>query len=346
MDKYKYVKLENTHQRALNNDKSSFLMNSTGEFTPPGISQMISTQDVVLSGVIGQKFYTLHGQTPSDFVEIKTGEASYSDYVKKRTSASVGQLGNSFFTPGSGNISKKSQTNAKFSMVEIKNNFWRDEYQIDDTTLKQAAINRTTFSLITELEKARYTKYQLEVQEALFKGIEFDSNISFGLLNNPDININTSLIPINIQSMDLAELKELLSELQGAFNVNSKGTALANTWCMPTSTYLGLMASASSIYPGETILDQILKSFKHIQGFKIVHSMYQEAGALGAGSKPRHVLYNRGEDTAVMYHPLVYTPYGLLASNGYDYASVAEAQFTGVLMPRPREVLYIDVTTP
>ena len=77
--------------------------------------------------------------------------------------------------------------------------------------------------------------------------------------------------------------------------------------------------------------------------FKIVDATYCD-NAGSSGTAARHVLYNCHPDSLTMYIPKPYTPHPLYPAGALDLVSDAEAQFTGVWVKRPKEMLYIDVT--
>lgn len=315
------------------------LMNDSS-FTTSGINQAITTQTQIIEGVVRQKHYTLMGQVPSDFIPVIAGKGAYMTDIVKYVGAQTAKKQSSFVKPQN-NIKKRSQTSVMFDKLGIENNFWEDEYQISDLLMRVADANYgQAFSLVEEFEAARFKKYQLDVQYTTFNGI--DGGNSTGLINNADVlseGVNTDLFPVALNVMTLAQIKVLCANIRTIFAERSKYTQMFNTWAMPTEEYLGINTPISDTYSTRSIRQVIEECFADIPGFKIVHSAYQNHTAT---AKARHVFYFKDPDTLAMFAPVPYTPYALYPFNGRDLTSIAEAQFTGVLVIRPREVLYAD----
>lgn len=327
--------------------KNRFRVNNAVAFATPanaGLEKTITTLTQIVAGVLRQKFYTVAEPLPT-YVPIEMGTGAYS---KQLFQYAVAQVGDSFesgiIQPGNG-INKDANVDIMVDGVSIKNNFWRMKYEATKEIVEMGRVNAETFSYIEEQERARLKTYQLGIQKILFQGTNDGQNL--GLLNNSDVTINTSLLPANIASMSIEQLTNFAKTAIYTFFANSNSTVFPNTWLMPTSDYMSLGVPVNPQYPIGTIREFLENAFKAAGApadFRILHSVY--GNEAGTGNTARHVLYNRDADVLTMYLPKPYTPYPLYPAGSLDMISDAEAQFTGVWIKRPKEVLYMDVTTP
>ena len=325
--------------------KNRFRVNNAVAFATPanaGLEKTITTLTQIVAGVQRQKFYTVAEPLPT-YVPIEMGTGAYSKQIFQYA---VAQVGDSFESgivqPGNG-INKDANIDITVDGVSIKNNFWRMKYEATKEIVEMGRVNAKTFSYIEEQERARLKAYQLGIQKILFQGTNDGQNV--GLLNNSDVTINTSLLPANIASMSIEQLTNFAKTAIYTFFANSNSTVFPNTWLMPTSDYMSLGVPVNPQYPIGTIREFLENAFKAAGApadFRILHTVY--GNTAGTGNTARHVLYNRDADVLTMYLPKPYTPYPLYPAGSLDMISDAEAQFTGVWIKRPKEVLYMDVT--
>lgn len=306
-----------------------------------GFEQLITTQTEIVAGVIETKYYTLLGQTLSDFVSFDVGRGAYSTNIFQYTAAYVGAPFESGLVQPSSGLGINAKSNIQIDGISVKNHFWRMDYEVSHEIIEMGKINTQAFSIIEENEKARKKVYDLGMQDVVFKGIDG----SYGLLNQPNVTINTSLMPKAFASMSTAEMQAFATGALAAYLTNNDSTAMPNRLLMSTSDYVSLQTPFSASYPTElTKIDVIEQAFRKAgcADFKIVHSTYNDK-ADSSGSKERVVLYNKDPDSLKVYIPKQYTPHALYPMNGIDFVSVAEAQFSGVVALRPKEMLYFDV---
>lgn len=306
-----------------------------------GFEQLISTQTEIVAGVIEKKYYTLLGQTLSDFVSFDVGRGAYSTNIFQYTAAYVGAPFESGLVQPSSGLGINAKSNIQIDGISVKNNFWRMDYEVSHEIIEMGKLNTQAFSIIEENEKARKKVYDLGMQDVVFKGIDG----SYGLLNQPAVTINTSLMPKSFAAMSTAEMQAFAKGALAAYLANNDSTAMPNRLCIATSDYVSLQTPYSASYPTDlTCIDVIEQAFKKAgcTDFKIVHSTYND-NADSSGTKERVVLYNKDPDSLKVYVPKQYTPHALYPMNGVDFVSVAEAQFSGVVAIRPKEMLYFDV---
>ena len=327
--------------------KNQFRVNNAAAFANPnsiGLEQNLTTLTQLLAGVQRQKFYTLNGQSLTDFIPIEMGTGAY---AKQMTQFAVAQVGDNFETgivqPGNG-INRDANVDIAIDTISIRNNFWRMKYQATNEIVRMAQVNQETFSYIEEQERARLKTAQLGLQKVAFLGT--DDGLNEGLLNLSGVTINTTLIPANFASMTTAQLTNFATTAMSTYFALTNSTQFPNTMVIPTNDLAGLATYISSTYPvGETRKEFLERAFKAAGApadFKILHTVYNNTA--GTGGTSRYVLYNRDADTLSMYIPKPYTPYPLYPVGSLDMISDAEMQFTGVWVKRPKEILYMDLT--
>lgn len=324
--------------------KQQFRVYNAAAFATPasaGLEQIITTLTQIVAGVQHQKFYTVAGSL-TDYVPIEMGTGAY---AKQLTQFAVAQVGDNFESGivqvGNG-INKDANVDIKVDSIRIKNNFWRMKYQATKEILEMGRVNAETFSYIEEQERARLKTFQLGIQKVAFMGTEDGQNQ--GLLTQSGVTINTSLLPASVAAMTLEQLTNFAKTAIATYFANTNSTVFPNTWLMPTADYMSLGVPVNPEFPIGTVREFLEKAFIAAgapANFKILHTVYNNTA--GVGGKGRHVLYNREADTLTMYIPKPYTPYPLYPQSSLDMISDAEAQFTGVWVKRPAELLYMDV---
>ena len=216
------------------------------------------------------------------------------------------------------------------------------KYSIGQEAVMMASRNAQTFSLIEENEKARKKIFDLGLQEATFKGL--GDGKSYGLLNQPNVTVNTTLMTAELDAMTDAQFQTFLAKAASTFASNSNGTMMFNRMLIPQSAYLALQQPYGAF--GETRLSVLQRAFQGIVGtdFKIVHATYcTGATAGGNAAKGRYVFYNNDADNVVMHLPKPYTPHPLFPTGALDMISDAEAQFATPYVKRIDSMLYADV---
>ncbi len=323
--------------------KNKFRVNNAVAFANPanyGLEQTITTLTQIVAGVQRQKFYTVQGSL-TDYVPIEMGVGAYGKYLFQYA---VAQVGDSFESgivqPGNG-INKDANLDITVDGISIRNNFWRMKYEATKEILEMARANAQNFSIIEEQEIARKRTVDLGIQKIEFLGT--DDGLNFGLLNQPEVTIDTALLPVSIQNMTIEQLTNIAKTAISTYFANTNSTVFPNTWLMPTATYMSLGVPINPEFPIGTVREYLEKAFTAAgapANFKILHTVYNNTA--GTGGRGRHVLYNRDPQTLTMYIPKQYTPYPLYPTGSLDMISDSEMQFTGVWVKRPNEVLYLD----
>jgi len=324
-------------------DTMRLQVSNSGIGTTAGFEQAIETTTQIVSGVVNKLYYELMGQKLSDFVKIEVGTGAYSTNLTQFASAYVGDpFKSGLIEPTASGINADASSNIKIGALTIPNNFWRMKYTVGNELVKMASINAETFSIIEENEKSRKKIWDLGLQEATFKGL--GDGKSFGLLNQPNVTVNTTLMTAELDTMTDAQFQTFLGRVAGVYATNSDGTMMFNRMLIPQKAYLSLQQPYGAY--GETRLSVMERAFQGIVGqdFKIVHATYcTGATAGGDATKGRYVFYNNDEDNLIMHLPKPYTPYPLFPQGALDLISDAEGQFTTPYVKRIGSMLYADV---
>lgn len=316
-------------------------MNALFDAPTAGLIQTVDTITDIITDVVEAKYYQLAGQTPSDFVDIVVGRGAYASNVFQYTTAYVGaSFEECLVNPASTGVHNNATADIAVDGITIKNNFYRQKYSVSQEEVKMAAANRVAFDVIEQKEKARAMTWQLGIQNTLFNGV---AGNGFGLLNQPDVTINATLLPGAIETLTVAQIKAFAGQAMSTYFANANGTYMPNRWLMPTASYMALGVPYGDQFGMPTLREVFENAFKQAGApadFKIVHAIYaNEASTNGHG---RHVLYNSDVDNICMYVPKQYTPHPLYPVGSLDMISDAEGQFTGVQVKKPGTVLYID----
>jgi len=187
----------------------------------------------------------------------------------------------------------------------------------------------------------------LGIQALAFFGLKSNTAVR-GLLNQSDVNSNTSLITKKISSMSDAEFNTLVSSILGAYRANSNYTALPDTFIIPDDDFYGFTVSANANFALVTKLEYLEKLFKGATGnanFKILplaYAMSANNSTVIGLNKNRYVLFRNRAETIRLDIPVGFTNTLQNTLNGFDYQSVAFGQFTGAKAYRPLEILYFD----
>lgn len=314
--------------------------NATSLFANPGFEEVITTTTQIIPGVVGPQYYELNGQTLFDFVPIEEGFGAYSIELFQYAAAYVGtEFKSCLVAPTTGNINLDGTMDIELSGFRIPNNFFRQKYSVSKEGLEIASRNTVTFSIIEEKERARKKNWDLGLQEATFIGL--GDNRSFGLLNQPEAVVNTSLITKPLSEMTDEEFSTFISTITGFYFNASNGTRMFNRMLIPQSDYFALTKPYGQF--GLSRLSVLENAFQGrvSQDFKIVYTMYNETAGTGGGK--RYVFYNYDPDSIEMYIPMPYTPYPLFPTGALDTISDSMGQFTTPYNKRKNLLQYFDI---
>ena len=103
----------------------------------------------------------------------------------------------------------------------------------------EQALRANTWDPIMAKHKSRKENWDLGIQATAFLGLATDTRFA-GLLNQPSVNTNTSLITGYIKNMNAAALQTFVAGLLSAYFTNTNSTRVPNRFVIPALDYLGL----------------------------------------------------------------------------------------------------------
>ena len=307
-----------------------------------GLEATITTLTDIIGGVVETKYYELNGQKLSDFCKIEVGRGAYATELMQYASTFVGNNGKQgIVNPTANGISKDANSSIQIGSIKMPNNFWRWDYTVTNELVNMAQKNAETFSIIEENEKARKKIWDLMLQDAWFNGL--GDGRSYGLLNQPNVTVDTTLMTAELGDMTDAQFQTFLSKVAGVFNKNSNYAISFNRMLIPSEQYFALTQPYGTF--GLNRLQVLEDAMKRIVGadFKIVHAKYCTGASAQGGNKGRYVFYNDDADNVCAYLPVPYTPMPLFPQGSLDLISQAHGQFITPFVKRTNAVLYSDV---
>lgn len=306
-----------------------------------GLGRAVTTLTRVIKDVIETKYYTVP-QPLTEYVKINaSGEGAYAkelfQYTEANASASFNEC---IINPFSTGFHNDPTADVALDGITQRINYYRQAYSISHEEMKIAGNNLVPYNIVEGKERSRAKNWQLGIQDTMFIGQ--NDNRTFGLLNQPDAVVDSTLFPVSLQNMTPEQLNNWVGTVLSAYGENNNYTFMPNRLYLPTQMYLALSRQINPNFPLKNLRQTIEDAFSEVTGdFKIVHANYgNDLGTKGLG---RAVLYNNDAENLVMHTPVNYTPLPLFPTNSLDMMSQAMGQFTGVWLKRPTTMLYMDV---
>lgn len=330
-------------------DREKKLMNaSQRHINSLGYEIQITTLTSISRRISEQKFFRV---APADFVPVVVGEAAWSSNIQTyRTFDAAGSFEDGIVNTA-GNTSRLATADAAVDSVSILTYPWAKEITWSIMELEFAA-KSGNWNVVTAKEKARKTNWDLGIQRVAFLGADGNNGIGgscVGLLNLPNITVNTTVITKPINSMSPAELKTLIGSMLNAYRSNNQRTAMPSLLQVPESDYLGMANQASAEFPLKStlqLLEEALKISTQNDGFKIRPLAYADAAyhttTASIVGKQVYTLLNYDEESIKMDIPVDYTLTLPNSVNNFQMQNVGYGQFTGVQAIRPLETMYFQ----
>lgn len=323
------------------------LLNSNGDidYSGTGFKYALDTLSYIAAETIKQKFYKI---APADFMTVDVGENPWSsEMVRNLTFQNGGDFYDGDVNQGQGG-QRMAAVDVNLAPVRMPNQIWAKMTTWTIFEIAQAAAS-SKWDIVSDKLEALKTNWDLGIQRTAFLGHKQVSTIT-GLLNNAAVTINTSLLPTTLSKMTSAQLATFIGSALATYFSNSNSTeAQPNRLVLPMSDFLGLTQPFDSGFPVNSRLEYLLQAFRAVCGpdFEIKGLAYsQAANNTDAGiGKQRAVLYKDEPDVLKMSIPVDITLLEAASYNKINWEQDAYAQYSGVLITRPREVLYMDVQT-
>lgn len=303
-----------------------------------GIDIPITTLTTAIKSVSEQKFYRI---APADYMPVVVGEGSFGTNLLKYVSYNMGGgFEQGIIHQGTGN-SELAQADAGVEGINIPIINWAKGLNWNLFEVQTAA-KTGNWDIITEKEKSRKTNWDLGIQKVAFLGSETVPSAK-GLLNQDNVNSNTTTITKSISSMTTAEYSTFVSQVYANYRSNSNFTAEPDTFIIPENDYNGLATPLNTTYPTVSKLEYLKKAFREVVGqeVEIKKLAYANQGQNNLKVN-RYVLLRKDPDTLAFNIPVDYTSTMANSINGFNWENAAYGQFTGVKVYRPLEVLYFD----
>lgn len=323
------------------------LTNANGDIdiSGSGYQYLIDTLSEIRADVIEQKFYKI---APADYFPVDVGYAAFMDEIIQNLTF---QTGGDFFAGDidtSSDTGRLAQTDVSMAPIRMPIVTWAKQivWTIIDIAKAAAASN---WDLVSGKMGSLKEDWDLGIQEVGFLGHPAKPTVT-GLLNDPEVNINTTLITTPIKDMTETQFKNFVSNAIGAYFSNSNDTEdKPNTFAIPTSDYLGLVGPTSATFMNISKIEYLRNAFRMATdnpNFEIKSLAYGQANrnADRGINKNRYVLYKNDPKTMKMSIPVDFTMLEAGTANNFNWTQPAHGQYSGLLINRKREVLYFDET--
>ncbi len=344
-DKFQHMMKEKYNGRT--NFRGLELMNANGDISSSSLAYQYATDRLtyIRSRIVEQSFYEVN---PAEYFDVIPGEGAFSAQIVTQASIKMGQGFQAGKINTAGHNSKLAIADAAVTpfYTQIRNWALGIEYSIFDV---QQALFTGSWDPIEAKERSRKLDYDLGIQAVAFLGDTDDLTNFPGLYSQSTVNINTTLIPADMQNMTTAQFSAFVAGAVGAFLSNANQTRFPNTLIIPQDVYAGLATPVSQTYPNISMLQYLTQAFNMIVpggNFKIMPSAYGMATYNNAAgvNKSRYILMRRDIDTLFMELPVEYQTTATGTLNNFNFQNVAYAQYSGVTVLKPLEILYIDKT--
>lgn len=311
-----------------------------------GYEVSITTLTTIVKKITEQKFFEI---PPADYLPVRVGEGTWSSNLTTYRSFDVADEFETGVVNTGGQNSRLAAADAGVDALNIKVFNWAKSigWSIFDLELAAKSGN---WDLVTAKEKSRKRNWDLGIQRVAFLGARGQNGSGgscVGLLNQPGITTNTTVITKAISSMTTAELKVFTAGLIESYRSNNNRTAWPTHFVIPESDYNGLASQASPDFPIKSTLQLLEEMFQVIvrnKSFKILPLAYGDAAyhtdVASIAGKQVYVLLNYDEESLRMDIPLDYTNTLANSLDNFSFQNAGYGQFTGVLAYRPLEMMY------
>jgi hypothetical protein len=322
------------------------LTNANGAIDPAtaGFDYVTRTTTEIRSRIIEQKFYKV---PIANYVPLDVGEAAWKDEIKQNITydkASGFFEGDIDTATGNGNIAEVDTMLAPITMPVVT---WAKGVSWSVATVSMASAN-SNWDVVEGKMKSLKRNWDLGIQQVAFLGHPMYTALT-GLLNNAQVTVNTTLLPVTLTAMSETQFSTFLGLVLSTYFSNTDDTEMPDTFVIPTSDYLGLVTPYSSTFPVNSKLEYMLNAFKKAtmnESFQILPLSYCEAArnASRGINKQRYVLYRNDPETLSMTIPVDFNMHEAQTSNSIFWQQPAIGQYSGVLVNRVPEIIYMDVT--
>lgn len=319
------------------------LRNAAGDIDPAsaGFQYAIDTLSYIRSQIINQKFYEI---AIADYMPVDVGEGAWGDEIVQNLAFM--QSGGFFDgdVTNQDNTGRIAQVNAGLDPIRMRSQIWAKATGWSIMEIERAARASNWDVVSTKLEALKKS-WDLGIQEVAFIG--HPDGLITGLLNDSEVTINTTLVAASLTAMTEAQFTTFVGGLLPAYFANSNDTTLPDTFIIPNDDFLGLGVPYSPSFPNISKLQYLLDTMRALTGnpnFQVLGLSYAQAtrNASRGINQNRYVLYRNDPETMKMAIPVDFTMLEADTTNRINWQQAAYGQYSGLLVNRKREVLYLD----
>lgn len=336
--KYLVNGVEKEVTELFNSEELSTIERNTKLFNDAGYGDIdVTLLTIIEREIAQQKFYKID---PEKFIPMDHTQGGFADYITVLRNYITAEGDIAGWTRGVDNDNaRRGQDGVKLESVALKVHNLAKMVSYSLFEIRQAQ-QTGRWNIVTEKERARKIDYDLSVQRALLLGDEDHK----GLLNQTDVNTNTTLLTKKISTMTAVEFKAFLASLLPTYYTATEMTALPDTLVIAPSDFLGLGVAVDEQYPVFTTMKQRLEDvFKEMTGnpnAQILPLAYCEPNFHNGNYK--YALYRKDFDTLRAYEPFGYNVVQGATVDGMNYQNTAWARLSDVFVNRPKEVVYLS----
>ncbi len=310
----------------------------------------ITTLTTIMKEIAEQKFFEV---APADFFPVRVGTAPWSTQLTTYRSFNLADEFETGIINTGGQNSRLATADAGVDALNIKVYSWAKSIGWSIFDLEYAA-KSGNWDVVAAKERSRKKNWDLGIQRIAFLGADGQNGSGgacIGLLAQPGVTVNSTIITQPISSMTPDQLKQFTRTMIEAYRQNNQRTAWPTTFIIPESDYNGLVSQASPDFPIKSTLELLQESFRAATmnpSFKILPLSYADAqyhqGVFGIDGKQVYTLLNYDVDSIRMDVPLDYTNTLANSLDNFSFQNAGYGQFTGVLAYRPLEIMYFNYT--
>lgn len=308
----------------------------------------ITTLTTIVKKISEQKFFEI---APADYFPVRVGEGTWSTNLTTYRSFDMADEYETGIINTGGQNARLASADAGVDALNIKVFNWAKSIGWSIFDLEQASLSGN-WDLVSAKEKARKRNWDLGIQRIAFLGARGQNTVSgtcLGLLGQPTVNVNTSVITQPISAMTPVQLKTFLQVLVEAYRSNCNRTTFPTCFIIPESDYNGLASQASPDFPIKStlaVIEDALKLMCRNPEFKILPLAYADASyhadVASIAGKQVYTFLKYDEESVRMDIPLDYTNTLANSIDNFSFQNAGYGQFTGVLPYRPLEMLYFQ----
>lgn len=290
----------------------------------------------------------------SDYVDIVIGERPFSEITYAIIeNHNMGNYKESFIP--SSHLGKVNTVNATLNKYLVSRHYWAN--MIEWSMLDQMVLGVINYQYPERLMRIQRLAWDLMMQEVVMYGLSelYSHTPSYGLLNNPNVLLNTTLAPKPVSEMTPQEFQSLVTGAISLFGQNNMLYLPPNTVIVPWSEYISMQGFVSPEFPSINKLQYFTNVLRSISGdpaAQILANPYSDKvvadkipGSNLTGN--RYVIYRKDPDVLYFDLPIDFSSLMVgTANGGFSFSHYVYGQVGGNVFFRPNNMLYIDVPPP